>query len=50
MPNHALWAQEAEDRIDAFEWGEMAAIPVVVFSIIASLFSRRVRAAHRGIL
>ena len=24
----ALWAQEAEDRIDAFERGEMAAIPV----------------------
>jgi len=23
----ALWAQEAEDRIDAFERGEMAAIP-----------------------
>jgi len=22
-----LWAQEAEDRIDAFERGEMAAIP-----------------------
>jgi putative addiction module component (TIGR02574 family) len=24
----ALWAQEAEDRIDAFDRGEMAAIPV----------------------
>ena len=24
----ALWAEEAEDRIDAFERGEMAAIPV----------------------
>ena len=24
----SLWAQEAEDRIDAFERGEMAAIPV----------------------
>ena len=24
---YALWAQEAEDRIDAFERGEMAAIP-----------------------
>ncbi len=23
----ALWAQEAEDRIEAFERGEMAAIP-----------------------
>ena len=23
----ALWAQEAEDRIDAFERGEMAGIP-----------------------
>lgn len=23
----ALWAQEAEDRIDAFERGEMTAIP-----------------------
>lgn len=23
----ALWAQEAEDRINAFEQGEMAAIP-----------------------
>ena len=23
----ALWAEEAEDRIDAFERGEMAAIP-----------------------
>jgi len=23
----ALWAQEVEDRIDAFERGEMAAIP-----------------------
>jgi putative addiction module component (TIGR02574 family) len=23
----ALWAQEAEDRIDAFDHGEMAAIP-----------------------
>jgi len=23
----ALWAQEAEDRIDAFERGELAAIP-----------------------
>ncbi len=23
----ALWAQEAEDRINAFEHGEMAAIP-----------------------
>lgn len=23
----ALWAQEAEDRIDAFEHGEMTAIP-----------------------
>jgi putative addiction module component (TIGR02574 family) len=23
----ALWAKEAEDRIDAFERGEMAAIP-----------------------
>ena len=23
----ALWAQEAEDRVDAFERGEMAAIP-----------------------
>ncbi len=23
----SLWAQEAEDRIDAFERGEMAAIP-----------------------
>ena len=23
----ALWAQEAKDRIDAFERGEMAAIP-----------------------
>jgi len=23
----ALWAEEAEDRIDAFESGEMAAIP-----------------------
>jgi len=23
----ALWADEAEDRIDAFERGEMAAIP-----------------------
>lgn len=23
----ALWAQEAEDRIDAFERGEMSAIP-----------------------
>ena len=27
-PIDALWAQEAEDRIDAFERGEMAAIPV----------------------
>jgi putative addiction module component (TIGR02574 family) len=24
----ALWAQEAEDRIDAFDRGEIAAIPV----------------------
>lgn len=24
----ALWAQEAEDRIDAFDRGEMVAIPV----------------------
>ena len=24
----ALWAQEAEDRIDAFDRGEMAAIPI----------------------
>jgi putative addiction module component (TIGR02574 family) len=24
----ALWAQEVEDRIDAFDRGEMAAIPV----------------------
>jgi putative addiction module component (TIGR02574 family) len=24
----ALWAQETEDRIDAFDRGEMAAIPV----------------------
>ena len=23
----SLWAQEAEDRVDAFERGEMAAIP-----------------------
>lgn len=23
-----LWAQEAEDRIDAFDRGEMAAIPI----------------------
>jgi putative addiction module component (TIGR02574 family) len=24
----ALWAQEAEDRIEAFDRGEMAAIPI----------------------
>ena len=24
---HALWAQEAEDRIDAFERGDISAIP-----------------------
>jgi len=24
----ALWAQEAEDRIDAFDRGEIAAVPV----------------------
>ena len=26
-PIDSLWAQEAEDRVDAFERGEMAAIP-----------------------